>query len=72
MKQGDLLDIFEAKDKVDEKGKEFSAFDLLDPDPKFKDQVNCALHVSCGSYHGGVVTNDISTDYEFTPLPSAQ
>ena len=49
-----------------------SAFDLLDPDPKFKDQVNCALHVSCGSYHGGVVTNDISTDYEFTPLPSAQ
>ena len=41
---------------------------MLDPDPNNGDQVFCAQHISYGSYHAGVVCNDISTDYEFTPL----
>lgn len=31
-----------------------------------------AQHISYGSYHAGVVCNDISTDYEFDLVPSAQ
>jgi len=47
----------------------FSAFHLLDPDPSRSEQVFCAQHISFGSYHAGVVCDDISTNYPFTPVP---
>jgi hypothetical protein len=59
---------FPVQDRGPEPGQDLNAFALLDPDPRNGDQVFCAQHISSGSYHSGVVCNDISTNYDFTPL----
>lgn len=72
LRQTDSLELFAPEEKRTDKGDEFSAFTLLDPDPGNDDQVFCAMHLSYGAYHAGVVCNDVSTNYDFTGLPSAQ
>ena len=54
------------------KGKEFSAFNLLDPPVSNKEQVYVASHISYGQYHSGIVVNDISTNYDWEEIPIAQ
>lgn len=49
-----------------------SALNLLDPSAERKEQVYCAMHVSLGTYHGGVVVDDISTNYPLELLPPYQ
>ena len=46
-------------------------YNLLDPDPK-NTQIFAATHISLGSYHAGIVCNDVSTNYEFVPVPLGQ
>jgi len=43
-------------------------YNLLDPDPRL--QIFAATHISLGSYHAGIVCNDVSTNYDFVPVPS--
>ena len=66
--QMDSLLQFPVHDRGPDTGVELNAFALLDPDPNNGDQVFCAQHISYGSYHAGVVCNDVSTDYDFSPL----
>ena len=70
--QYDSLKDIEPEHKCMADGEELNAFNLLDPLVSSGNQVFCAQHVSIGSYHGGVVCHDITTNYDFTPLPNAQ
>jgi hypothetical protein len=49
-----------------------SIFTLLDPHEKSGQQVYTAQQISFGSYHAGVVCNDVSTPGPFMPLPGSQ
>jgi hypothetical protein len=51
---------------------EADVFNLLGGKPSRQTvlQQCSAKHVSLGTYHGGVVCNDVDTDYEFKPLGS--
>lgn len=72
MIQYDALEHLDPSIAEDEHGEEFNAFNLLDPPSNSKlYQVLVAQHISYGSYHAGVVCNDISTNYDFEPLPMA-
>ncbi len=47
---------------------EFSIHKLLDPPRQSGEQINYATHISLGAYHGAVVCNDLTTNYEFVYL----
>lgn len=73
--QNDNLDMFSAEEKEsctdDGQSEVFSAFSMLDPCSS-SEQVYYCTHVSYGQYHAGVVCNDVSTNYDFAPLPGSQ
>ena len=55
----------------DKEPTEFNSFTMLD-NAKTEYQTYFANHVSFGSYHAGVVCNDVDTNYEFEELPMRQ
>ena len=53
-----------------ENPQDLEIYNLLDPDPR-ENQIFAATHISLGSYHAGVVCNDVSTNYDFVLVPTA-
>ena len=75
IKQTDVMEQFCYEDRYithrDKGQTEFNSFTLLD-NAKTDFQTYFATHVSFGSYHAGVVCNDVDTNYEFEELPLSQ